>query len=160
MSKTALYAGTFDPFTNGHLDITKRASKLFDELVIVVAAPPNKKTFFSTAQRVDMIEDTLKELGNIKVDSWDSLIVDYARQHNIGHLVRGLRSNGDFESEFQMAMMNNELAKELETIFFMTSKDQSYISSSLIKEIKSHDGNIAEFVPTEVLKAFNHRGKK
>tara|TARA_Y100000385_G_C12710280_1_gene474304 strand:- start:158 stop:640 length:483 start_codon:yes stop_codon:yes gene_type:complete len=148
--KTALYAGSFDPFTNGHLDIVKRALKIFDELTIVVAISPSKKPFLEKEIRVSLLEDIFKDEPRVKIDSWDGLLVDYAKNNNIKSVVRGLRPTGDFEIEFQMASMNRKLVKDIETVFLMTGENLYYISSSLVKEVFSHGGDVKDFVPTEV----------
>lgn len=149
--KSALYAGTFDPFTNGHLDIVQRAAALFDELTLLVAVSPTKKPTLSKERRVELLTELFKHDQKIKVESWGGLVVDYARQHNVGHIVRGLRPTGDFEVEFQMASMNRKLNPQLDTVFLMTSERLYYISSSLVKEVWQHDGDISGFVPPLIL---------
>lgn len=149
--KSALYAGTFDPFTNGHLDIVQRAAGLFDELVILVAVSPTKKPTLSQARRVELLKELFQHEKKIRVDSWEGLVVEYARQHNIGHIVRGLRPTGDFEVEFQMASMNRKINSQLDTVFLMTSEKLYYISSSLVKEVWQHGGDISMFVPPLIL---------
>lgn len=148
--KTALYAGSFDPFTNGHLDIVKRALKIFDELTIVVAISPSKKPFLEKEMRVTLLEKIFKDEPRVKIDSWDGLLVDYAKNNNINSVVRGLRPTGDFEIEFQMASMNRKLVKDIETVFLMTGENLYYISSSLVKEVFSHGGDVEDFVPREI----------
>lgn len=145
--KRALYAGTFDPFTNGHLDIVQRAIKVFDEVVVLVAVSPSKKPFLSTEQRVSLLKKLFAHEPKVKVDSWGGLIVEYARQNNIGSIVRGLRPTGDFEIEFQMASMNRKINPDCDTVFLMTSENLYYISSSLVKEVYTHGGDITPFVP-------------
>jgi pantetheine-phosphate adenylyltransferase len=149
--KRALYAGTFDPFTCGHLDIVQRALKLFDEVVVLVAVSPNKKPFLSNEQRVDVLKKIFAEENKVKVDCWNGLIVEYARQNGIGSIVRGLRPTGDFEIEFQMASMNRKINPECDTVFLMTSEKLYYISSSLVKEVFNHNGDVTSFVPPLVL---------
>lgn len=153
--KSALYAGSFDPFTNGHLDIVKRALKIFEELTIVIAVSPSKKSLISKDKRQSLLEDIFKDEPKVKVDTWDGLIVDYARNHSIKSIVRGLRPTGDFEMEFQMASMNRKLNSETETVFFMTGENLYYISSSLVKEIHGHGGDIKDLVPSEVFEELN-----
>lgn len=162
MISKALYAGTFDPFTVGHLDIAKRALKVFKELTILVAVSPTKKPYLDTETRVELLKKTFLEYGErVRVDSYTGLLVDYAKQNNIGALVRGLRPTGDFEIEFQMASMNRNLSPELETVFFMTGENLYFISSSLVKEVFNHGGNISKMVPKEVLEKMNElKGKK
>jgi pantetheine-phosphate adenylyltransferase len=145
--KRALYAGTFDPFTNGHLDIVQRAIKIFDEIVVIVAVSPNKKPFMSTEQRVSVLKKIFSNEPKVKVDSWSGLIVDYARENKIGSIVRGLRPTGDFEIEFQMASMNRKINPDCDTVFLMTSEKLYYISSSLVKEVFNHNGDVTPFVP-------------
>lgn len=145
--KCALYAGTFDPFTNGHLDIVQRALKLFDEVVVLVAVSPTKKPFMSTEQRLDVLRRLFAHEPKVKVDSWSGLIVEYARQHKIGSIVRGLRPTGDFEIEFQMASMNRKINPDCDTVFLMTGEKLYYVSSSLVKEVFTHKGDITSFVP-------------
>lgn len=147
MKKTALYAGSFDPFTNGHLDIVKRALSIFDELRIVIAVSPTKKSFLDKEKKLELINEIYKNDDRIIVDMWDGLLVDYAQKHNVNAIVRGLRPTGDFEFEFQMASMNRKLNTELETVFFATGENLYYISSSLVKEVFNHGGDISKFVP-------------
>jgi pantetheine-phosphate adenylyltransferase len=153
MHKRGIYAGTFDPFTNGHQDILDRSLKIFDEVTILVAVSPTKKPMFSVEQRLQMLHTEFSNEKKIKVDSWDGLVVDYARQHNIGTLIRGLRPTGDFEIEFQMAAMNHTIFDEIETVFFMTEGLNYFISSSLIREIHQHGGDVTPFVPDSVFNA-------
>lgn len=147
-----IYAGTFDPLTNGHLDIISRAFPLFDKLTVLIAESPTKKPLFSIAQRKEMLELVLKDFSNVCVDFCEGLVVDYALKVKANVLVRGLRPTGDFENEFQMATMNNYLHKEIETLFFMTGHSHYFISSSLIKEVFKHGGDIKDLVPEVVLK--------
>jgi len=145
--RTALYAGTFDPFTNGHLDIVRRAVNLFDELTILVAVSPTKKPILSTERRMALLREILKDEPKVRVAQWDGLVVEYARRNGMGHIVRGLRPTGDFEVEFQMASMNRKINPQLDTVFLMTSEKLFYISSSLVKEVWQHGGDISMFVP-------------
>lgn len=147
----ALYAGTFDPFTNGHLDIVQRAVKIFDQLVILVAVSPTKNPFMSTEARVEVLKKLFAHEPKVKVESWSGLVVEYARQHKINSIVRGLRPTGDFEIEFQMASMNRKINPDCDTVFLMTSEKLYYISSSLVKEVYTHNGDITPFVPPLVL---------
>lgn len=149
--RKAVYAGTFDPFTNGHLDIVQRALKIFDELTVLVAVSPTKKPFLGQDRRVELLQQLFKEEKKIKVDSWDGLIVEYARKNNIQSIVRGLRPTGDFEIEFQMASMNRKINQDCDTVFLMTSEKLYYISSSLVKEVFNHGGDISPFVPPIIL---------
>ena len=147
MAITALYAGTFDPFTNGHHDIALRALQLFDSLTILVAVPPKKTPFLSSSLRVKMIAEIFKAENKIDVVNWNRLIIDYAKKYNIRAIVRGLRPTGDFDTEFQLATMNRNLNPSVETVFITTSGDSYYISSSLVKEIFLYGGDVKSFVP-------------
>lgn len=149
--KCALYAGTFDPFTNGHLDIVQRAVKIFDEIVILVAVSPTKKPFMPSEARVSVLKKLFAHESKVRVESWSGLIVEYARQSKISSIVRGLRPTGDFEIEFQMASMNRKINPDCDTVFLMTSEKLYYISSSLVKEVYNHNGDITAFVPPLVL---------
>jgi pantetheine-phosphate adenylyltransferase len=161
--KKAIYAGTFDPFTLGHEDIVKRALKVFDEIVVLVAVSPSKTPLFNIEDRVDMLKEHFGEEGlNLKsvvVDQWPGLIVDYAKKMGITSIVRGLRPTGDFEIEFQMASMNNHLLPEIDTFFLPTGSAHFYVSSSLVREIFHHGGDITDFVPNRVLKYIERRAK-
>lgn len=148
MSKTALYAGSFDPFTNGHLDIVKRALSIFDKIFIVIAVSPSKRPFLEKDKRKELLTELFKDDERVIVDTWDGLLVDYAKKNNVNSIVRGLRPTGDFEIEFQMASMNRKLNPECETVFFATGEKLYYISSSLVKEVFAHGGDISDFVPS------------
>lgn len=149
--KINLYPGTFDPITNGHMDIIKRAVKFSDKLIIGVLNNPSKTPFFSVEERIEMINDVTNGLGNIVVDSFSGLLTNYVRKNHIDSVVRGLRATTDFEYEFQMAQMNTKLYSEMETIFLMTKSEFSYISSSLVKEVFTFGGNISDLVPEKVI---------
>lgn len=152
MTKKILYAGSFDPITNGHLDLINRAAKLGEILVVGVIENKSKKAFFSVEERMDLILKSTKHLSNVQVDSFDGLLADYVKGNNINLVVRGLRATMDFEYEIQMAQMNARLYhNEVETIFLMTSPDYSFVSSSIIKEVFSLKGDIKGLVPDEVL---------
>jgi len=155
--KKAVYTGTFDPFTNGHQNIVERSLKYFDELTVLVAVSPTKGPLFSMSERVQMLQEIFKNHEKIKVDSYSGLVVDYAKEHNIGSLIRGLRPTGDFEKEFQMASMNNQLDNQLETIFLMTASEHYFISSSLVKEVFIHGGDVKKFVPKLILKKLQEK---
>ena len=158
--RKAVYAGTFDPFTNGHLDIVQRALKIFDEVTILVAVSPSKKPFLGQDKRVELLQSLFKDEKKVKVDSWDGLIVEYARKNKISSIVRGLRPTGDFEIEFQMASMNRKINQECDTVFLMTSEKLYYISSSLVKEVFNHGGDVSPFVPPIILdELLKSRGK-
>jgi pantetheine-phosphate adenylyltransferase len=152
MKRKAVYAGTFDPFTNGHDDILKRSLNLFDEVTVLLAVSPSKKPLFSVEDRLAMLNELFKDEKKVNVDSWEGLLVDYAKQNSIGSIIRGLRPTGDFEFEFQMASMNKNLYPEIETVFLMTEGQNYFISSSLVKEVYNHDGNVKDFLPPTIYK--------
>ena len=150
--KTAIYPGTFDPLTNGHLDLIERASKLFARLIVLVGENTAKKPLFNVDERIKMIKDSIKHLKNVTVDSNSELTVEYARKHNVNILVRGVRAFADFEYELQMALMNRKLDEDIETVFLMPKNEYSYLNSSLIKGIADFDADIKDFVPPAVIK--------
>jgi pantetheine-phosphate adenylyltransferase len=147
MKRTAIYPGSFDPITYGHIDLIERTVGLFDELIVAVARNIRKTDLFSIAERLDMIEELTKTYGNVSVDSFDGLLVDYVREKKACCVVRGLRAFSDFEYEFQMALTNRKLNDSYETIFLMTHENYSFISSSLVKELIEFGGDIGAFVP-------------
>ncbi len=150
--KTAIYPGTFDPLTNGHLDLIERASKLFARLIVLVGENTAKKPLFNVDERIKMIKDSIKHLKNVTVDSNSELTVEYARKHNVNILVRGVRAFADFEYELQMALMNRKLDENIETVFLMPKNEYSYLNSSLIKGIADFDADIKDFVPPAVIR--------
>ncbi|MGH2684318.1 MAG: pantetheine-phosphate adenylyltransferase [Actinomycetota bacterium] len=149
MTLTALCPGTFDPVTNGHLDIVRRATGLFDRVVVAVVANPAKAPLFEVAERVEMIREAVEDLDTVDVDSFPGLLVDYARAKGIGAIVKGLRAVSDFEYEIQMAQMNRHLS-DIETCFVATSPKWSYLSSSLVKEVAKFGGDVSSLVPEHV----------
>jgi pantetheine-phosphate adenylyltransferase len=149
--KKIIYPGTFDPITNGHLDIAERASKLFDELIFVVANNPDKNQLFTVEERMKMISKSTDHLSNVKVESTKMLTVDFARDNSALAIIRGLRHVSDFEFEFQMAMMNYHLAPEITTIFMMPSEKYVHLNSTVIKDIAKLDGDVSDYVPEYVL---------
>ena len=151
--KTAIYPGTFDPITNGHMDILKRALKLFDNVIITIARNSAKNPLFSEEERLAMIRKSVKGLKGVKIDSFDGLLVDYARKKKATAVVRGLRAISDFEYELQMALMNRKLNDHLVTVFLMPNERYTYLNSSIVREIARHRGNISEFVQPHVLQA-------
>ncbi|WP_092924376.1 pantetheine-phosphate adenylyltransferase [Romboutsia hominis] len=160
--RKAIFAGSFDPITNGHLDIICRASKIFDELRIGVLHNPNKKGMFTFEERVELIEKCTNHLDNIKIVSFNGLLVNYCEEHGIDTLVRGIRNGTDVEYELQMAHMNKELNPNIETVILATNPKYSFISSSLIKEVLNFDADIKNLVPEvvlEELKRKTNRGK-
>ena len=159
--KKALYAGSFDPMTNGHLDLISRASKLCDELVVGVIANPNKKPLFTIGERVKMIEEVTACFPNVKVDSFSGLLADYVNKGDFDIVVRGLRATMDFESEIQMAQMNDRLYHDkVETVFLMTSPKCSFISSSMMKEVFFLGGSIEGLVPDSILEHMKEKVDK
>lgn len=158
--KIAIYPGTFDPLTHGHLDLIERASKLFSKLIVVVGENTSKKPLFDVNERVYMIEQSIKHLNNVSVDSNSELTVEYAKKHNVNILVRGVRAFADFEYEMQMALMNRKLDENIETVFLMPKNEYSYLNSSLIKGIADFDADIKNFVPPVVVKMFRQKRKK
>tara|TARA_B100000579_G_C22712880_1_gene795471 strand:- start:366 stop:854 length:489 start_codon:yes stop_codon:yes gene_type:complete len=157
MKKIAVYPGTFDPITNGHKDIIKRSSLLFDELIIAVADDSNKKTMFKMSQRIKMINHNIDDCSNIKVEKFSGLLVDYAKSKNADAIIRGLRVLSDFEYEFKMAMMNRNLNKDIDTLFLMPNSNYVHISSSLVKEVAALGGDISEYVSPFVLDEINKK---
>ena len=153
MKTKALYSGSFDPPTMGHMDIIKRAAKLYDELVIGVISNPAKKSMFTLEEREDMLREAAKDLDNVSVDHFSGLLADYVNRNGFNVVVRGLRSTTDFDYEIQMAHMNDRLFNDsVETVFLMTDPKYSYISSSVVKEVFTLGGNINGLVPDEILK--------
>lgn len=148
--RIAVYPGTFDPITNGHLSIVKRAVKIFDKLIVAILINPNKVSLFSREERIQMIEETLQGQANVEVDSFDGMLVDYAVEKNAGVIIRGLRALSDFEYEFQLALMNRKLNRHVQSIFLMTDYKWFYISSTIIKEAASLGGDISGLVPSNV----------
>ena len=161
MKKIAIYPGSFDPITNGHIDLIKRASKLFDEVIIAITQNASKSSFLSIEERVSAAENSISSLTkNTKVLSFNSLLVDFAREHNAQIIIRGLRAVSDFEYEFQLSGMNKRLNSEIETLFMTPSEEFANISSSLVREILLLGGDISPFVPGEVKKILLDIAKK
>jgi pantetheine-phosphate adenylyltransferase len=154
---TALYPGSFDPLTNGHLDIVDRTAQIFDHVVIAVLENPSKQPLFTTAERVAMIRESLGERPRVEVNTFNGLTIDFARQVGARVIVRGLRAVSDFESEFQMALMNRRLEPDVTTVFIPTSLRHLFLSSSLIKELAEFGGDISEFVPANVVRPLKQR---
>ena len=153
----AVYPGTFDPITNGHLDIVTRAARLFDRIIIGVYEKSDKHLFFTTKERVDLVRQAVANLPNVEVKSFGRLAVDFAKQEKAQVMIRGLRMNADFEKEFEMALMNRKLSPELDLLCLMASQEYQFLSSSLLKEVACLGGNINDLVPEHVAEALRKK---
>ena len=160
MTIKAIYPGTFDPVTNGHSDLIIRASKLFREVVIGVAYSPSKKPLFDLAERVAMLEQVTKKRPNVTVVGFSGLLIDFAKEHQAKVLIRGLRAVSDFEYEFQLANMNRRLSPDLESVFLTPAEENSFISSTLVKEVALHNGDVGQFVHPVVKAALEQKLKE
>ncbi len=149
--RIAVYPGSFDPITNGHVDIIERASRVFDKVIVGVLRNRNKEPLFSASERVKLAELATEHLENVSVESFDGLLVEFARQHKAAVIIKGLRTVNDFEYEFQMALLNKSLDSECETMFMMTNSKYSYISSSMVKELAEYKGNLEGIVPSQII---------
>jgi pantetheine-phosphate adenylyltransferase len=149
-ARIAIYPGSFDPLTHGHVDIIRRGSRLFDRIVVAVLVNPEKSPLFTPAERVELAREVFEHDANVEIDTFDGLLVDYARRRRASVIVRGLRAISDFEFEMQMALMNRHLSPDLETVFMMPSEAYTYLSSRLVKEVFALGGPVEAFVPTEV----------
>lgn len=152
-----IYPGTFDPITNGHLDLIERAARMFDDVIVGIAASPSKQPLFDLNERVALTQTVTAHLSNVSVVGFSGLLVNFAKQYQANILVRGLRAVSDFEYEFQLANMNRRLMPELESVFLTPSEEHSFISSTLVKEVALHGGDTREFVHHEVLKALKDK---
>ena len=150
MQRIAIYPGSFDPVTNGHLDIVERGMRLFDKVIVTILHNPGKKTLFNVAERRDMLSIALADLDNVEVDAFDGLLVDYANRRGAQAILRGMRAVSDFEYEFQLALMNRKLNRDVQTVFLMTGLRWIFTSSSIIKEAAKFGGDIADMVPPVV----------
>ncbi len=157
MAASAMYPGTFDPITLGHEDLVRRATRLFDRVVVAIAANPSKEPMFSLEERVELAQAVLAGLNNVEIMGYSGLTVDFARDNGLQAIIRGLRAISDFEYEFQLANMNRHLTDEVESVFLTPTETYTYISSSLVREICSMGGNISEFVSPEVRDALMER---
>ena len=157
----AIYPGTFDPLTNGHLDLIKRSVRMFDKLIVAIFASPMKGPLFSVDERRYLIEESIRGLGNIEIDTFsDTLLVFYARQRQAHVIVRGLRAIADFEYEFQMTLMNRRLDEDIETVFLTPREEYTYVASRLIKEVAAYGGNVEELVPPPVALALKEKFRR
>jgi pantetheine-phosphate adenylyltransferase len=155
--RVAIYPGSFDPFTNGHLAILHRGLKLFPELIVAVANNPAKHPLFSSAERMELIRETIKADPRVEIDSFDGLLTDYATRRNVHTVLRGLRAVSDFEYEFQLANMNRKLDPEFESVFVMTGEDYFFVSSRFVREVAMFHGDVSGLVPPNVAEALRRR---
>jgi pantetheine-phosphate adenylyltransferase len=160
MRRRAIYPGSFDPVTNGHLDVIERARKLFDEVIVAVAHNDQKQPFFSLEERLELLQKAIGDRDHVKVEPLDGLLVDFAIAKESTAVIRGLRAISDFEFEFQMALMNRKLEATVETIFLMPKEEYTYLSSRIVKEIARLGGDISQFVPACVAQAFGKKLKR
>lgn len=159
-SKIAIYPGTFDPITNGHLDIIERAITLFDTVIIAVTTNPSKQPLFTVTERMNMIGNATRELQGVQIESFEGLLMDYAKHKHAHVVLRGLRAITDFEYEFQMALVNRKLAGDIVTLFLMPNEKYSYLNSTIVKEVAKFDGDISSFVPPEVEAALKQKFRR
>src|ERR1700733_4697767 len=155
--RTAIYPGSFDPLTNGHLDVLQRATKLLDRVIVAIAKNESKNPLFTSAERVALIKEAVTNLSNVEVDAFDGLLVEYAARQKASAIVRGLRAVSDFEFEFQLALMNRNLNEKIETIFMMPKDSYTFISSRIVKEIARLGGDVNPFVPAHVEAALKQK---
>ncbi|NLT52145.1 MAG: pantetheine-phosphate adenylyltransferase [Ignavibacteria bacterium] len=155
--KRAIYPGTFDPVTNGHIDLIDRATDIFDEIVVTVAKNPGKTNLFTVQERVEMLTESLKDFRNVVVDSFDGLVVDHANQIGAMGIIRGLRAVSDFEYEFQMALMNRKMDENLRTIFLMPHEKYTYLNSTIVRNLAQFKADVSDFVPPIVAKKLKEK---
>ena len=155
--RTVIYPGSFDPFTNGHLDLAQRAAKLFDHVIVAVAQNDGKNPLFTSAERLELVRQSIKGLDNVVADSFDGLLIDYVQRRGGQAVVRGLRAVSDFEFEFQLALMNRKLNEQIETIFMMPKETYTFLSSRIVKEIARLGGDVSSFVPPHVVTALRKK---
>ena len=158
--RVGLYPGSFDPVTNGHLDVIERARKLFDEVIVSVAHNDEKQPLFTLEERLDLLREALGKIDNVRIAHFEGLLVDFAIKENAGAVIRGLRAISDFEFEFQMALMNRKLEGAVETIFLMPKEEYTYLSSRIVKEIARLGGDVSSFVAAPVAKALGKKLKR
>lgn len=157
MGKIAIYPGTFDPITNGHIDVIERALKIFDKVIVVIARNPKKQTLFTEEERIELIRESLKHLANFEVTATEKLTVEFARSVNANAIIRGIRAVSDFEYEFQIALMNRKLCPDVTTIFLMPNEKFTYLNSSIIRELAQYGADISDFVPPCVEKKLKEK---
>ena len=155
--KVAIYPGTFDPITFGHIDVVLRASELFDKVIVAISESSAKNTLFTVEERIDMIKESTSKIKNINVSSFKGLLVDYAKSRGADAIIRGLRAISDFEYEFQMALTNRKIAENITTVFLMPNEKYTYLNSTLVKEIAKFKGDVSAFVPKCVMKKLNEK---
>lgn len=153
----AIYPGSFDPVTNGHLDVIQRAARIFDHVIVAVADNTGKKALFTIKERAELLKEVTKAIKNVSVETFDSLVIEYARHKKINVLIRGMRMTSDFDYEFQIALTNRRLAEDIETVFLMPSEHVAFVSSSLLKEIAGLNADISSFVPKAVERKLKKR---
>ena len=157
MPRIAIYPGSFDPITNGHLDIIRRAARQFDQVIIAVLSNTDKKNLFTVPERLELIKASTADIPNLAYDSFDGLLIDYAKEKKVTAVIRGLRVVSDFDYEFQMAMTNRQLSPQVETVFLMTDAQYSFLSSSLVRQLAQFHGTINQFVPGVVVQALQNK---
>lgn len=155
--RTVIYPGSFDPLTNGHLDVIERAARLFDRVVVAVAHNDAKAPMFSMRERVDLVRQSVEGMGNVEADGFEGLLVNYVERRGAQAVIRGLRAVSDFEFEFQLALMNRKLNERVETLFMMPKETYTFVSSRLVKEIARLGGDVTQFVPAKVVAAMNQK---
>jgi pantetheine-phosphate adenylyltransferase len=160
MKKTAIYPGTFDPFTNGHLDLVVRSLRIFDEVIVAISPSFKKQPLFSIEERIDMVRKSLKDYDRVKIEVFEGLLVEYVKSRNGIAIIRGLRAVSDFEYELQMALMNRRLNSEIETVFMMPNEEYSFLTATIVKEISSLGGPVKQLVPPPVGAALKKKFKK
>lgn len=160
MRKIAIYPGTFDPITNGHVDLVERGLRIFDEIIIAIATAQKKQPLFTIRERLNLIESAVKGCKNVRVESFDGLLVEYVKSRNGIAVIRGLRAVSDFEYELQMALMNRRLDLKIETVFMMPSEEYSFLTSTMVKEVASFGGSVKGLVPEIVEKALRSKFKR
>ncbi len=157
MSKTAIYPGSFDPVTFGHIDLIQRSTEIFDKVIVAVARNAHKKPLFTIEERIDMLRQSVKNIPRVEIDTFDGLVVDYVRKKKTNVMIRGLRMISDFEYEFQMVLTNRRLAQDIETVFLMPSENYSFLSSRLLKEAGALGADLSSFVPEYVGKKLKEK---